>query len=144
MHFQLKRGGNLFLSLPHSEGLAQPSQPRGLAQLSQSLTPHAPAELTPLVARSQALDRIIDNLRKPLEQTADRKAAPDFEVVNQGEVWMLGTKGNPEFPAEVLFHPCSGVPEISFALRRPPLLTVGPGESASEEQSASTARFSRD
>jgi len=51
--------------------------------------------------QSQALDRIIANLRKPLGSLGSPdKGAPEFEVVNQGEVWILGTKGDPEFPAE--------------------------------------------
>jgi len=44
--------------------------------------------------QSEAIDRVIENLRKPLGETMAHGTAPDFEVVREGDVWILGTKGS--------------------------------------------------
>ncbi|KAJ1487136.1 hypothetical protein T484DRAFT_1787478 [Baffinella frigidus] len=75
--------------------------------------------------QSQALDRIISNLRKPLDRPADSKPPPEFEIENQGEVWILGTKGDAELPAEALVPPHSaGTTAVAPAKAAPPAATT--------------------
>mmetsp|Transcript_1515 Transcript_1515/g.3446 ORF Transcript_1515/g.3446 Transcript_1515/m.3446 type:complete len:369 (-) Transcript_1515:320-1426(-) len=78
-----------------------------------------------LAKQSQALDRIISNLRKPLDRPADSKPPPEFEIENQGEVWILGTKGDAELPAEALVPPHSaGTTAVAPAKAAPPAATT--------------------
>ena len=47
---------------------------------------------------------------------ADSKSPPEFEVENQGEVWILGTKGDAKLPAEAL----AAAPAVQPAPPPPP------------------------
>mmetsp|Transcript_54723 Transcript_54723/g.129930 ORF Transcript_54723/g.129930 Transcript_54723/m.129930 type:complete len:140 (+) Transcript_54723:872-1291(+) len=53
-----------------------------------------PKSLTPTersAMRSETINRIIENVRAPLATTLDG-GAPEFEIIKEGEVWILGIK----------------------------------------------------
>lgn len=61
----------------------------------------------------------------PPPSIADSKPPPEFEIENQGEVWILGTKGDAELPAEALVPPHSaGTTAVAPAKAAPPAATT--------------------